>query len=255
MANNNCDRPLHQLSSTFGFASAVQEAQRSLSAANVEAASFPDAVAIVRLMGRNSGFVAAEASLASRAVDLCLIPEIRFSLDGPGGVLQYIEAVLDRQGKCVVVVAEGSGRDLVDCDTDIGQFLHEAVRRYFAAKGRDISRKYLDPTYQVRALPAIASDNILCTLLGHAAVHAAMAGMTACCVGLVHDRNVIIPLEELAGKQAKVDTVSFSSFTLPPRFCCWHYRASCTMMVYFIRFWLILFFLHTTSALDLAFNI
>lgn len=159
-------------------------------------------------MGRNSGFVAAEASLASRAVDLCLIPEISFNLYGPGGILEYIESVLDRQGRCVVVVAEGCGRDLVDEKTDIGRFLHEAVHVYFEAKGRNISRKYLDPTYQVRALPAIASDNILCTQLAHAAVHAAMAGMTSCCVGMVHDRNVVIPLEELAGKQAKVDPVS-----------------------------------------------
>lgn len=205
---------LLQLSSTFGFASAVQEAQRSLSAANVEATSFPDAVAIVRLMGRNSGFVAAEASLASRVVDLCLIPEISFSLEGPGGVLEYIESVLDRQGKCVVVVAEGCGKDLIDDETDIGHHVFDAVRRYFDGKGREISRKYLDPTYQVRALPAIASDNILCTLLAHAAVHASMAGMTSCCVGLVNDRNVVIPLEELAGKQAKVDPVSLSTLSV-----------------------------------------
>ena len=37
-------------------------------------------------MGRNAGFIAMEASLASGNVDICLIPEFKFEMHGPKGV-------------------------------------------------------------------------------------------------------------------------------------------------------------------------
>lgn len=39
----------------------------------------PFGIGLVRLMGRNAGFIAMEATNASRDVDLCLIPESPFS--------------------------------------------------------------------------------------------------------------------------------------------------------------------------------
>jgi 6-phosphofructokinase 1 len=201
------DRDIPLLSTTFGFDTCVEEATRAIQAASVEARSFADCFAIVKLMGRNAGFIAAYATLASRAVDCCLIPEVPFVLDGPGGVLEYVEGTLDRQGQCVVVIAEGAGQELVGGSGDIGRHVFGAVKAYFERKGRSVSHKYIDPTYQVRAVPAIASDNILCTLLAHAAVHGAMAGMTGCVFGPLNSHNVVFPLQEIAGRQATVDPV------------------------------------------------
>jgi 6-phosphofructokinase 1 len=196
------DRDIALLDNTFGFDTAVEEAQRAINAASVEASSFPDCISIVKLMGRNSGFIAAYSTLASRDVDCCLIPEVPFHIHGPGGVIEYIESMLDKQGKCVIVIAEGAG-DVPD--TDIGLYLSAAVKSHFVSTNRRVSHKYLDPTYQLRALPPIASDNILCTLLAHGAVHGAMAGFTGFCSGPINNHNVLIPLPRIAGKQAMVD--------------------------------------------------
>ena len=68
----------------FGFDTAVEEAQRALLAAKVEASSAFRGLAIVKLMGRQSGFIATQASLSSGVVDVCLIPEVPFSLGGKG---------------------------------------------------------------------------------------------------------------------------------------------------------------------------
>jgi 6-phosphofructokinase 1 len=156
-------------------------------------------------MGRNSGFIAAYSTLASREVDCCLVPEVPFPLGGPDGVLEYIEGVLDKQRQCVVVIAEGAGKEHVDSQGNIGIFLLDALKSYFKERKREISYKYLDPTYQVRALPAIASDNILCTLLAHSAVHASMAGYTGFCAGTINGHNVMIPLERISGIQKRLD--------------------------------------------------
>eukprot|EP00879_Flechtneria_rotunda_P012420 GHRR01012969.1.p1 GENE.GHRR01012969.1~~GHRR01012969.1.p1 ORF type:complete len:261 (+),score=81.37 GHRR01012969.1:743-1525(+) len=49
----------------FGFDTAVEEAQRALLAAKVEASSGYKGLGIVKLMGRSSGFIAMQASMAS----------------------------------------------------------------------------------------------------------------------------------------------------------------------------------------------
>lgn len=53
------------------------------------------------------------ATLASRDVDCCLIPESPFFLEGPGGLFEYIERRLKDMGHMVIVVAEGAGQDLL----------------------------------------------------------------------------------------------------------------------------------------------
>jgi 6-phosphofructokinase 1 len=58
-------------------------------------------------MGRSSGFIAMQASMASGVVDVCLIPEITFSLEK---LAAHIDGLLQRKGHCVVCVAEGAGQ-------------------------------------------------------------------------------------------------------------------------------------------------
>lgn len=156
-------------------------------------------------MGRNSGFIACHAALASHEVDCCLIPEEEFVLRGKGGVLEYVEKIIDEKGSFVLVIAEGAGHDMYG-HVDIGRFLVDQVNTYFKERGREISCKYLDPTYQIRAIPTTTHDNILCILMAHAAVHAAYAGFTGFSSGPVNGWNVLIPLNLLAGIQKRMDT-------------------------------------------------
>lgn len=199
------DNDIAVIDRSFGFETAVDEAQRAIGAAYVESRSFPDCVSVVKLMGRNSGFIACHAALASHEVDCCLVPEEKFILRGNGGVLEYVEKRLDQKSSCVVVVAEGAGHDRYG-NIDIGRYVMDEVKAYFKEKDREISSKYLDPTYQIRAIPTTTHDNILCILMAHAAVHGAYAGFTGFSSGPVNGRNVLLPLDILAGIQKKLDT-------------------------------------------------
>lgn len=48
--------------------------------------------------------------MASGVVDICLIPEVSFSLNGRQGLLAYLETVLEQRGHCVICMAEGAGQ-------------------------------------------------------------------------------------------------------------------------------------------------
>lgn len=60
-----------------------------------------------------TGFIAQYATLASRDVDCCLIPESPFYLEGPGGLFEYMEKRLKENGHMVIVIAEGAGENLL----------------------------------------------------------------------------------------------------------------------------------------------
>ncbi|CAI7799812.1 unnamed protein product [Closterium sp. NIES-53] len=210
------DNDILLLDQTFGFDTAVEEAQRALHAAYVEASSAYRGIGIVKLMGRQSGFIAMHSSLASGQVDMALIPEVPFCLEGPNGVLQHLEYLLDRQGHAIICVAEGAGQDLVQGEggtdasgnpilSDIGVFLLKQVRRHFKSIGRPADVKYIDPTYMIRACRANASDSVMCAVLGQNAVHGAFAGYSGITVGLVNSHYAYIPIPEVIRHARPVD--------------------------------------------------
>jgi hypothetical protein len=49
---------------------------RAIKCAKVEAVGVDNGVGVVKLMGRNCGYITAHAALASRDVDVCLVPEV-----------------------------------------------------------------------------------------------------------------------------------------------------------------------------------
>jgi len=198
------DNDIGVIDRSFGFNTAVAEARRAIQSALVEASCSPNGLGIVQLMGRHAGYIAAHATLASRQVDLCLIPEVPFPLDGPNGVLALVEAVMARQGYGVIVVAEGAGADLLPTiGTDesgnkklpeVGKFLQSEIAAHFARRKLDVSIKYHDPSYMIRSVPADASDAVYCMTLAQNAVHGAMAGFTGFTSGLVNNRTVLLPI-------------------------------------------------------------
>lgn len=89
-----------------GAGTSVSKAVEAIHAARDEAVAYPNGVGVVNLMGRHSGFIAAHATIAARGVDVCLVPEVGFPLEGEDGLLQHVEARVAANGHCVVVVAE-----------------------------------------------------------------------------------------------------------------------------------------------------
>uniref|UniRef100_A0A2P2JCN9 Phosphofructokinase domain-containing protein n=1 Tax=Rhizophora mucronata TaxID=61149 RepID=A0A2P2JCN9_RHIMU len=214
------DNDIPVIDKSFGFDTAVEEAQRAINAAHVEAQSAENGIGLVKLMGRYSGFIAMYATLASRDVDCCLIPESPFYLEGKGGLLEFIEKQLKENGHMVIVIAEGAGQDLLSESLqskdqqdasgnkllkDVGFWMSQKIKDHFAkVKKMEITLKYIDPTYMIRAIPSNASDNVYCTLLAQSAVHGAMAGYTGFTVGLVNTRHTYIPFNRIIERQNKV---------------------------------------------------
>lgn len=215
------DNDIPVIDKSFGFDTAVEEAQRAINAAHVEAESAENGIGVVKLMGRYSGFIAMYATLASRDVDLCLIPESPFYLEGEGGLLEYVEKRLKDNGHMVIVVAEGAGQELLAAESlnsstaqdasgnkllqDVGLWISDKIKGHFARQASmPITLKYIDPTYMIRAVPSNASDNVYCTLLAQSCVHGVMAGYTGFTSGLVNGRQTYIPFNRITEKQNNV---------------------------------------------------
>jgi 6-phosphofructokinase 1 len=202
---------------TFGFSTAVEQARYPILAAHSEARGAWNGVGLVKLMGRHSGFVAAHATLANADVNFCLVPEIPFALEGTGGFLEELENRLVLKHHSVVVVAEGAGQDLLaeagnghDASGnvrlgDVGIFLRDEIRRYFAARQIPVDVKYIDPSYMIRSAPADANDSEFCLLLGQHAVHAGMAGRTNVVVSFWNRNYVHVPIPVATSARRQLD--------------------------------------------------
>ncbi|KAI8536384.1 hypothetical protein RHMOL_Rhmol10G0252900 [Rhododendron molle] len=210
------DNDILLMDKTFGFDTAVEEAQRAINSAYIEAHSAYRGVGIVKLMGRSSGFIAMHASLASGQIDICLIPEVPFNLHGPHGVLRHLKYLLETKGSAVICVAEGAGQDFLHKTNatdasgnivlgDIGVHLQQQIKKYFKDMGSTADVKYIDPTYMIRACRANASDGILCTVLGQNAVHGAFAGYSGITVGICNTHYVYLPIPEVISYPRVVD--------------------------------------------------
>jgi len=211
------DNDIYMVSRSFGFDTAVDVATRAIISASNEAEGYPNGIGLIKLMGRHAGFIAATAVLAQQDVNFVLIPEVDFDLDGPGGLFAALEKRLVERKHAVVVVAEGAGQKFFEENNDerdasgniklkdIGVYLKAAIGAHFAAKGIEISIKYIDPSYMIRSLPASANDRVFCNFLGRNAVHAGMAGKTSMLIGHWNNQFVHVPMKLIAGKRKNVE--------------------------------------------------
>jgi 6-phosphofructokinase 1 len=214
------DSDIALIEKTFGFDTAVSIAAQVLRGAHVEAEAERNGVVIVKLMGRESGFLAVNAAIASGDVNFVLIPEVPFHLDGPNGFFAALKKRLERRGHALVVVAEGVAKHFFSGkeggthqdasgnaipNQDVGTYLKDRITDYFREIDFDTKVRYIDPSYYVRSLPAIPADSIFCQNLAHNAVHAAMAGKTRLVVGTSCGRYCHIPLEAVVLQRRFVD--------------------------------------------------
>ena len=198
---------------SFGYITAVEASNTSTYTAYVEAMGARNGIGLVKLMGRESGFIAASAALANNVVNFCLVPEVDFTLDG---FLSALKNRINTRGYAVIVVGEGAGQNLFqgDLGTDasgnpklgnIGHYLREQIREYFSSQQIDIILKYTDPSYTIRSMPANAYDSAFCLLLGYNAVHAGMTGRTNMLIGNSNNQFTHVPIPMVVNKRKKID--------------------------------------------------
>ena len=209
------DNDLNLIDRTFGFETAVLSATDVITSAHNEANGAFNGLGLVKLMGRDSGFIAAYAALATTVVNICLVPEVPFTLDG------LFKALESRYGSgkthAVIVVAEGAGQELFKdqperrdasgniLKNDIGEFLTRKIKEHFDKVGKEINIKYFDPSYMVRSIPAKGTDAIFCFQLAEAAVHAGMAGKTDMVVGSMNNAFSHVPIEYAVRERKKIN--------------------------------------------------
>jgi 6-phosphofructokinase 1 len=213
------DNDIMWIDKSFGFETAFAEAVKAVQCAYIEATGAKNGVGLIRLMGRDSGFIACFSALAAGNVDFVLIPEVPFELDGERGLLEALRYRLAKRKSAVIVVAEGAGQNLMQASQatdasgnkklgDIGLFLRDRINGFFKERKIEVSLKYIDPSYIVRSVPANAQDNVYCSQLAQHAVHAAMAGKTAMLVGRWHCAFVHLPISLATHGRRKVDPKS-----------------------------------------------
>jgi 6-phosphofructokinase 1 len=207
------DNDISYIQYTFGFETAVSEAKRVTYAAHSEAEGARNGIGLVKLMGRDSGFISAFTAVVCGNVNFCLIPEVPFTLEG---FLKCLRERLEKRKHAVIVVAEGAGQDLMETTGerdasgnirygDIGIFLRDAIKEHFKKIGMEINLKYIDPSYTIRSVPANPHDSALCLVFGHNAVHAGMAGRTGIIIGFWNQRFTHVPISLAVSERKKID--------------------------------------------------
>ena len=212
------DNDISFIDQSFGFSTAVRTAGGIISGAHNEAKGAYNGVALIKVMGRDSGFIAAFSSLANPYVNYCLIPEEKFTLrEGPHALLPHLEQRLAKKHHAVIMVAEGAGQEFFanaaerrdasgnKLHNDIGTFLKGEILAYFKERGIEISLKYFDPGYSIRSVQAEGEDSVFCSLLAQSAVHAAMSGRTDMMVGHWAGEFTHVPIPLTTSSRKKVD--------------------------------------------------
>jgi len=210
------DNDINLIEKSFGFETAFTIATEILRGAHNEAKGAYNGIALVKLMGRDSGFIAANAALAVQEVNFVLVPEVQFELSGQNGFLELLRKRLERKHHALIVVAEGAGQNLfkdqeAEKDAsgnikykDIGQYLRDEIKNYLKKKNMSYSLKYIDPSYIIRSAPANANDSLFCNILAQNVVHAAMAGRTGFVVGYWNSEFTILPIQVAVKKRKRM---------------------------------------------------
>jgi 6-phosphofructokinase 1 len=211
------DNDIDLIEKSFGFETAYSIANDIIRNAHNEASGAYNGIALVKLMGRDSGFIAAHSALAIQEVNFVLIPEIAFDLYGQRGFLKILRQRLEERHHAVVVVAEGAGQDLFDKadiekdasgnikPQDIGVFLKEKIAEEFTDKNFPFAIRYIDPSYIIRSAPANPNDSKFCSLLAMNTVHAAMAGKTDFVTGNWNSLFTLLPIPIATAHRKKID--------------------------------------------------
>jgi 6-phosphofructokinase 1 len=201
------DNDIAYIDRSFGSETAFSKACDAISSAHMEAKGAYNGIGIVKVMGRKSGFIAANATIASGDVNICLVPEVPFEFDGAEGLLATIADRLVKKRHAVILLAEGAGQQYFDGKdksfdasgneklNDIGLLLKDKISAYLKQQKIAFSIKYIDPSYIIRSTEPTPNDSIFCMKLAQKAVHAGMSGKTDIVIGYFNGEFIHLPIK------------------------------------------------------------
>lgn len=188
---------------TFGFQTAVSIATEALDRLHTTAASH-HRVMVVEVMGRNSGWIALHAGVASGA-DVILIPEIPFDL----GRVCATAVARGMRGKrfTIICVSEGArpvGGEQIVARFDptspdpvrlggVAKFLSDEIEKRTGLESRHVVLGHVQ-----RGGTPVAGDRELATRLGYHAIELLLAGKRNRVAVIQGNRLADVPLEEAA---------------------------------------------------------
>jgi len=126
------DNDIEFVEKTFGFDTAVVKASEAVAAAHMEAHSQINGIGLVKLMGRDSGFIAVQTVLAVHEANFVLIPEVPFDLEGPQGFLSMLEERIARTGTRGHCRRGGCRAAFLHAGGRVRRFGQQETRRYRA---------------------------------------------------------------------------------------------------------------------------
>jgi ATP-dependent phosphofructokinase / diphosphate-dependent phosphofructokinase len=185
---------------TFGFTTAANTATMSLDRLHSTAASH-HRVMVCEVMGRNAGWLALNAGIASGS-DVILIPEIPFDIDR---VCEFVESRMhQRRGFSIVACAEGAKplggeqvvarRDPTSPDPVRLGGIGERVG-YEIEKRTKIETRTTVLGHVLRGGPPISADRVLASRFGFRALKMLMAGA----------RNKMVVMPQEGGRLGEVE--------------------------------------------------
>jgi 6-phosphofructokinase 1 len=194
---------------TFGFQSAVATATQALDQVQTTADSHHRAM-VVEVMGRNAGWIALHAGIASGA-DVILIPEIPFKIDSVikkvrqrsemgkrSSLLCVSEGAKLEGGKQIVARVISGSPDPIRLG-GIGKWLADLIE-----DETQIESRYCVLGHTQRGGTPVAADRVLSTLLGSHAMTLLREGKCGRMVAIQGGKLTDIDMEEPAGKQRLV---------------------------------------------------
>ncbi len=203
------DNDLEGTDITFGFSTAVETATEAIDRVHTTAQSH-HRVMVVEVMGRNAGWIALYAGIASGS-DVVIIPEIPYDL---GSICEYVK-FRGQHGKrfSIVCIAEGAraegGRQVISridpTSPDpirlggVGERLADDIERCSGIETRAIVLGHV-----LRGGTPVAYDRVLGTRFGHHAIELLTNGAKGRMVVMRNDKVTDIDIREVANKQRLV---------------------------------------------------
>ncbi len=166
------DTPITEFS--VGFQTAVQYCTTAIDSLELTARSHNRAM-ITEVMGRDAGHLALHSALAGNA-DVCLIPEIPYTISGIINKLKEIKA--RGRNHAVIVVSEGlkteDGTPVTNRKNMVGEMIYGGIGQYLCG---EITKVYNDFQFRVTTLGhlqrsgvPVAFDRLLASLFGAKAI-------------------------------------------------------------------------------------
>lgn len=193
------DTPMTQYS--VGFDTACQVCADALDSLETTARSHHRAL-ILEVMGRDAGHLAIQSALAGFA-DVCLVPEIPYTIDG---VIAKLEAV-KKSGRthAIIVVSEGvkteTGEQVSAAQNLVGEKINGGIGEYLS---HALNNKYHGFQTRVTRLGHVqrsgnptAFDRVLASVFGAKAVALLAEGKTDLMVGYSNGKIESYPLEKV----------------------------------------------------------